>query len=585
MSKRIARLLKRDNYACGMHVGGCGKNIERNEATQDHIIPKNYIKTRDNSREFIGDWNYQPMHAECNEKREGQIINKLEFKCTCHGVYVDEQGGRWVMYREGKKWKEVKYWSEKRGRDYTSPPVREDAMNRVNMILGRRGNKAGVSILKPGTFGHMFNPMWFYERLEQNGFELERTEQWEKLAAESETFAGHYLSDGGESLKRERGEHSVYTAAKFVYWSCKAQSKMTSRKESRGVMELLKQKVNHEKEGEYPMVKKVMESNAGGLLLVRKETPPPVGWITFHQPNPAAKLANEALKYFINGENNKAEKIINQVVQEYPRYAPGWEKLGLIKADSGNLEEANGYFTKAIDLQEMPVFYASRAETNRRMGNIKQAKMDIELALAMEEKLEEGHRKYEDNFVSTETGKPVEREAIVKIWRETETRIRDDEQREEYTKLWKETRECLAKCQWQDVMNKCEDMFERYKRDGVERFAEKMKEYKDDARAEFYWMRMIARISLEDGFLTESCRLYKSLVEDGGLAIEQEMAKEIYTIDLDDFSMLTEKVKQRTSRMVDQLVEEERLIKTSAPQNKNIPKLRWKLIRPLHGKD
>lgn len=475
MSKRITKLLQRDNYTCGIHVGGCGKKIERNEATQDHIIPKNYIKTRSNNREFIGYWNYQPMHKRCNEKREGQIIDKPEFKCKCHGVYVDEHGARWIMYKGGKNWKMVKYWSEKTDRDYTNPPVQKEVINRVIMTPGKSRNKAGVSIFKPGTFGHMFYPMMFYERLEQNGFELERTEQWEKLAAEAETFAGHYLSDGGESLKRERGEHSVYTVAKFVYWSCKAQSEM-NRKEVRGVMELLKQKVNHEKGGEYPMVKKVMKSNAGGLLLVRKKTPPPVGGITFHQPNPAAKLANEALKHFINGENNKAEKIINQVVQEYPRYAPGWEKLGLIKANSGNLEEANRYFTKAIDLQEMPVFYASRAETNRRMGNIKQAKIDIELALAMEEKLEEGHRKYEDNFVSTETGKPVEREAIVKIWRETETRIRDDEQREEYTKLWKEAQECLAQGRWEDVTNKCEYMFERYKRDGVERFAERMKE-------------------------------------------------------------------------------------------------------------
>jgi len=486
------------------------------------------------------------------------------------------------MYKGGKNWKEVKYWSEKTDRDYSIPPVQKEVINRVIMTPGRSRNKVGVSIFKPGTFGHMFYPMMFYERLEQNGFELERTKQWEKLAAEAETFAGHYLSDGGESLNRERGEHSVYTVAKFVYWSCKAQLEMTNRKEVRGVMELLKQKVN---QGEYPMVKKVMENNAGGLLLVRKETSPPVGWITFHQPNPAAKLVNEALKCFINGESNKAEKIINRAVQEYPRYTPGWEKLGLIKANSGNLEEANRYFTKAIDLQEMPVFYASRAETNRRIGNIEQAKIDIELALAMEEKLEEGHRKYEDNFVSTETGKPVEREEIVKKWREIETRIQDDEQRKEYIKLWKDAREHMAEGQWEDVINKCEDMFEIYKKEGVEKFAEKMKEHKDDARAEFYWMRMVARISLEEGFLIESCRLYKSLVEDGGLAIEQEMAKEIYTIDLDDFSMLTEKVKQRTSRMIDHLVEDGRLIKTSAPQNKNIPKLRWKMIRPLHGKD
>jgi len=566
MSKRITRLLKRDNYKCGIHVGGCGKEIKRGEATRDHIIPKNYSRKRSNNREFIGDWNYQPMHKRCNEEREGQIIDKPEFKCKCHGVYVDEQGARWIMYRDRKNWKRVKYWSEKDDRDYTNPPIQEEIMNRVHMIPGKNKNKVGASIFKPGAFGHMFYPMRFYERLESNGFELERTEQWKKLEAEAETFAGHYLSDSGESLKRERAEQSVYTVAKFVYWNWRAQSKMADRKKSGGAMELLKQKANCEKRGEYPMIKEVAGRCIEGMPLVRKKTHPPIGWITFHQPNPAAELTNKALEHFINGENKKAERIINQVVQEYPRYASGWEKLGLIKANFGNLGEAHRYFTKAIDLQKMPVFYASRSETNRQMGNIKQAKIDIERALSMEEKLGKDHKKYKDNFVSMETGKPMEREEIVKKWRELETRIRDDEHREEYSKLWKEARQYMAEGRWSEVINKCEDMFERYKREGCEKFAEKMKEYKDEIRAEFYWMKIIARVSLEKGFLTESCRLAQSMIEDGGLAIEQEMAKEIYKIDLDDFSMLTEKVKQRTSRMIDHLIEEGKLIKTQAPR-------------------
>ncbi|MDD9869098.1 MAG: hypothetical protein OXU50_04300 [Gammaproteobacteria bacterium] len=585
MNKRIIRLLRRDNYKCGIHTGGCGEDIKRNEATKDHIIPKDYVKTRDNSREFIGDWNYQPMHKRCNEEREGQIIDKPEFKCKCHGVYVDEQGARWVMYKEGKNWKKVKYWSEKPNRDYTIPPVQKEAMNRVIIVPGRSKNQAGVSIFKPGAFGHMFYPMGFYERLEQNGFELERTEQWEKLEAEAETFARHYMSDGGESLKWERAEQSVYTAAKFVYWSWKAQSKMPGNKGNWEAMKLLKQKVNYERVGEYPAIKKVAAYCIEGGTLIYKETSPVVGSIVFNQQSTAEKLIGEGQKYFMNGENNKAEKILNKVVQEHPKYASGWALRGQIRAISGNLERAHRDLTKAIDLQEMAVFYALRAEINRQMGSIKQAKIDIERALAVDEKLGEDNQKYKSNLVSTETGKPMKREAVVKLWREIKTRIREDEQREEYMELWKEAREHLAKGRWKEAINKCEDMFERYKREGGEKFAERMKEYKDEARAEFYWMRIIARLSLEKGFLNESCRLAQSMLEDGGFAVEQEMAKEIYEVDLDDFQMLTEKVKRRTSRMVDRLIEEGRLVKTQTAQKKNVPEKRWQLVRPLHGKD
>jgi len=585
MSKRIIRLLKRDNYKCGIHTGGCGKNIKRNEATRDHIIPKDYVKTRDNRREFIGDWNYQPMHKRCNEKKEGQIIDKPEFKCKCHGVYVDEQGWRWIMYKDGKKWKEVKYWSEKSNRDYANPPAQKEAMNRVNMVLRSSRNQAGVSIFKPGAFGHMFHPIGFYERLEQNGFELERTEQWEKLEAETETFAGHYLNDGGESLKRERAEQSVYTVAKFVYWNWKAQSEMLDSPRDWGAMGLLKQKVNCDGRDEYPAIKEVVAHCIRGGALVYEKPPPLVGSIVFNQQSTADRLISESWGYFINGEKSKAEEILNKVVQEHPRCASGWAKRGQIRLIAGDPDGAHRDLTKAIDLQEMAVFYALRADANRQLGDIKQAKTDIERALVVDEKPGKGNQKYSSNLVSMETGKPMEREEVVKLWREIATRIREDEQREEYMKLWKEAREHMAKGRWKEVINKCDDMFARYKEEGVEKFAERMKEYKDDARAEFYWMKIIARVSLEQGFLIASCKLAQSMIDDGGLAIEQEMAEEIYKVDLDDFLMLTEKVKHRINRMIDRLVEEGRLVKKQAPQKKNIPEKRWRLVRPSHGKD
>ena len=45
--ERKLNLLKRDNYRCGIHLGGCGKKITLEETSVDHIIPKNIMKKND----------------------------------------------------------------------------------------------------------------------------------------------------------------------------------------------------------------------------------------------------------------------------------------------------------------------------------------------------------------------------------------------------------------------------------------------------------------------------------------------------------------------------------------------------------
>ena len=71
-------LLKRDDYRCGIHLGGCGKKITLKETTVDHIIPQNVNKKnklveikkryKKRTRESLanGLFNLQPMCSECN---------------------------------------------------------------------------------------------------------------------------------------------------------------------------------------------------------------------------------------------------------------------------------------------------------------------------------------------------------------------------------------------------------------------------------------------------------------------------------------------------------------------------------------
>ena len=101
MRRRVKkkRLLIRDGKMCGLHLGGCGKQITHSEmrvATVDHIIPKGYflkVTAKDEAfmgkaKEFEQDWNCQLMHGKCNQKRGGQIIGYPRFNCGCHFLHI-----------------------------------------------------------------------------------------------------------------------------------------------------------------------------------------------------------------------------------------------------------------------------------------------------------------------------------------------------------------------------------------------------------------------------------------------------------------------------------------------------------------
>lgn len=89
---QLTRLLRRDRHTCGLHIGGCGQAINsRSEASRDHMIPQAFtafLPARQKAQ-FNADWNLQPMHTACNERRRGQLAGNWPlFTCRCHYLQI-----------------------------------------------------------------------------------------------------------------------------------------------------------------------------------------------------------------------------------------------------------------------------------------------------------------------------------------------------------------------------------------------------------------------------------------------------------------------------------------------------------------
>lgn len=97
------RALLRDKRRCGIHLGGCGEVIPSGQRhSLDHIVPKSLFAKVAAGRqsEFEQDWNYQPMHEECNSDKGFQWHEWPRFACTCHYLQVLD-GDLWI-FTKGK---------------------------------------------------------------------------------------------------------------------------------------------------------------------------------------------------------------------------------------------------------------------------------------------------------------------------------------------------------------------------------------------------------------------------------------------------------------------------------------------------
>ena len=106
---RKSALLKRDDWKCGIHMGGCGGQVQyRSQCEIDHIIPVVlYNSLAPEPRDFDNPWNLQPIHKGCHKAKEdrlrGRALGALEaavtigantpddwprFECQCHYLQI-----------------------------------------------------------------------------------------------------------------------------------------------------------------------------------------------------------------------------------------------------------------------------------------------------------------------------------------------------------------------------------------------------------------------------------------------------------------------------------------------------------------
>ena len=138
--KRLSSLLPRDDYLCGIHVGGCRKPIQnRKHATVDHIFSKSFFKDREDGikpKDYNKDGNLQPMHGQCNNGRGGQIYGFPLFTCFCH----------WLQIHRASKGHVLKLHRRK-GKDEFAFPVSTEDHNFVfrNISTGKYSAEFGGS--------------------------------------------------------------------------------------------------------------------------------------------------------------------------------------------------------------------------------------------------------------------------------------------------------------------------------------------------------------------------------------------------------------------------------------------------------
>ena len=140
------RLLERDGYRCGVHVGGCGRKLTLATTTIDHIVPQNILRidpkiyaqlARDES--FL-----QPMCQDCNSARKQGRLD-VAFTCNCHSATFFSLFGRpelLVSYTKGFVIRKLRISAE------------ESPDGTYLFVWGR--TKKGTVGYKPDQFGGVF---------------------------------------------------------------------------------------------------------------------------------------------------------------------------------------------------------------------------------------------------------------------------------------------------------------------------------------------------------------------------------------------------------------------------------------------
>lgn len=274
-------ILRRDTHRCGIHSGGCGKRLAIEEANIDHIIPKNFVKNRENYHEFLKDWNCQPTHRGCNTEKGGMVLETPQFQCICHGVYLDEDGNWRIMHKITENgWQEETF--RKEGRSYQIAPTEEEPSNAIKMIPRKRWGETGFS-LEPGRErGHAFRPTKFYNRFMVNCSELDRTMRWDRLEKETEQFAKHYIADDGAGIQRELEKIEVAkTIAMMIFWNLKTRAESRSNAPRSRQMKILLKAAKNGKSKINQVIKILVARFIEEGPITLEKTPFPLGSLTW----------------------------------------------------------------------------------------------------------------------------------------------------------------------------------------------------------------------------------------------------------------------------------------------------------------
>ena len=136
----------------------------------------------------------------------GQIVSGVSFQCTCHYNYIDEQGNRFVYYRQpsldwhrrrtskwherrDSRWRRTRYYEGTlfEGPKIEGRPNMPEPIMAFKLIAGhsKGGRRIGFVI---NEIGHTMVPLAPFHRLMSNSTELFRCNRWRKVLQETTKF-------------------------------------------------------------------------------------------------------------------------------------------------------------------------------------------------------------------------------------------------------------------------------------------------------------------------------------------------------------------------------------------------------------
>ena len=203
------QLFARDKGLCGIHIGGCKRQMTEEEMTKDHLIPRAFIKycPKEVQAQLYGDlYNLQAMCSDCNTNRFGQIWNTFpKFQCSCHAILIDDDGYACLVSTikpNRSRDKESKFFSTR---------LHRRAIGNGIMIAGQKGLVRGAGV---DVMGHLFYIPDIFRAYGENYQELVRTGWVKDLVWEQRTIRikireeyqqARYIPDGHPNTSQQVG--------------------------------------------------------------------------------------------------------------------------------------------------------------------------------------------------------------------------------------------------------------------------------------------------------------------------------------------------------------------------------------------